>query len=444
MESALISPLWSLPFLGLLLSIAIGPVFWPDAWERNYDRIVVFWVCITLSSVMYVQGFSKAFHSVLHVLISDYLPFMLTLLGLFTCAGGIALRGQLRATPLINTAIIGFGTVLASLVGTTGAAMIFIRPLLLAKGRRHIAHVVVFFIFLVANIGGSLTPLGDPPLLLGFFRGIDFFWTAEHLWRQTFFLVSILLMLFFIVDKVLTGRERRKVLRDVSEEKGTLHLEGFSNIFLLLLLVCTIMLSGLWEAKETWTILGLNIKPQYMIREGIILAIVALSLWITPEDVRQFNNFNWHPVCEVAILFAGLFICMGPVTELLKLEGNGPFAFLAQLVQNSDGTPSPRAYFWVTGLLSSFLDNAPTYLIFFELAGGDPKTLMTAGATTLAAISAGAVFMGANSYIGNAPNFMIYAIARDDGVSMPSFFGYMAWSVCILFPLFILMTFVIW
>jgi Na+/H+ antiporter NhaD/arsenite permease-like protein len=445
MSFALTSPFWGLPFLGLLLSIAVCPVFWPDAWEQNYDRIVAFWIAITVIPLIYVRGWSDSFHDILHVLMSEYMPFMLTLLGLFTCAGGIALRGHLKATPLINSGILGLGTALASFIGTTGASMIFIRPLLLAnKGRRYVVHVVVFFIFLVANIGGALSPLGDPPLLLGFFRGVDFFWPIQNLWRPTLFLVSILIGGFFILDTWLAHRERRKRLREVSEEKGRFHLEGFRNIFLLLLLVLTIMLSGMWNSGIEWRFFGVTLTLQSIARDLIILGIVGISIWKTPDDVRAFNNFSWHPICEVAILFAGLFICMSPVTALLKLQDAGPFASLVHLVQGGDGSSYPRAYFWITGILSSFLDNAPTYLVFFELAGGDPKTLMTTGQATLAAISAGAVFMGANSYIGNAPNFMIYAIARHNGVNMPTFFGYMLWSLCILIPLFIILTFMMW
>jgi len=317
--------------------------------------------------------------------------------------------------------------------------MILIRPVLRANdNRRHNVHVIVFFIFLVSNIGGSLTPLGDPPLFLGFLRGVDFFWTTTHLWLQTLFVGGLVLAIFFVLDTILYRREGGlPQIKDPTPE-SRVRLRGIVNLPLLAGVIAAILMSGVWKPGTGVTIHGVHVETQNIARDVIILALALISLLVSSKEFRAANGFNWGPILEVAKLFAAIFICIVPVIAILQAGLDGAFAPLVSLVTGADGTPDNLAYFWLTGLLSSVLDNAPTYLVFFEMAGGNPQTLMTGLSGTLVAISAGSVFMGANTYIGNAPNFMVYAIARGAGVNMPSFFGYMLWSGAVLIPIFVL------
>jgi Na+/H+ antiporter NhaD/arsenite permease-like protein len=328
--------------------------------------------------------------------------------------------------------------VLASFIGTTGASMVMIRPIIRANdNRRHNVHVVVFFIFLVSNIGGSLTPLGDPPLFLGFLKGVDFFWTMRNIFSETLFVGGVVLAVFFILDVWLYRKEG--VTRDPTPD-SPISVSGFINVLLIAVVVAAALMSAMWKPGALFTLFGIAFEGQDMARNAIMILVVMASLLLTRADDRSDNGFSWAPMAEVAKLFAGIFVTMIPVLAMLKAGTAGAFAPLVNLVTHADGTPNHAAYFWLTGGLSSFLDNAPTYLVFFELAGGDATKLMTEGALTLAAISAGAVFMGANSYIGNAPNFMVYAIARSSGVKMPGFFGYMVWSGAVLLPTFAVAT----
>lgn len=432
---------WALPFAGMLLSIALGPVLFPHLWELNYGKFAAFWAMLVLVPLVLFRGFDPALGALLHTGLLDYVPFIILLFALFTIAGGILIMGNLHGTPATNTVLLAIGTVLASFVGTTGASIIMIRPVLRANdARRHNVHVVVFFIFLVSNIGGSLTPLGDPPLFLGFLRGVDFFWTTTHLLPETSFAVVMLLGLFFALDSWLYRKEDGlPPLKDPTPDRA-IKLYGKVNIALLGGVILAILMSASWKPGIVFDVHGIPVELQNLVRDVILLALAGISLKLTPGPVRAGNEFSWGPIREVAKLFAGIFVCMIPVLAMLQAGRNGAFAPLVALVTNADGSANAAAYFWLTGILSSFLDNAPTYLVFFQLAGGDPVQLMTTGALTLTAISAGAVFMGANSYIGNAPNFMVYAIAKDRKVAMPSFFGYMLWSGAILIPLFLLQT----
>jgi Na+/H+ antiporter NhaD/arsenite permease-like protein len=432
---------WALPFAGMLLSIALGPVLFPHFWELNYGKFAAFWSVLVLAPLVLSRGFDPALGALLHTGLLDYIPFIILLFALFTIAGGILIMGNLHGTPATNTVLLAIGTLMASFVGTTGASIIMIRPILRANdARRHNVHVVVFFIFLVSNIGGSLTPLGDPPLFLGFLRGVSFFWTTTHLLPETGFAVIVLLALFYGLDSWFYRKEEGlPSLKDPTPDRD-IKLYGKINIALLGGVILAILMSAGWKPGIAFTVHGIAVEWQNLARDVILLALAGLSLKLTPGPVRAGNEFSWGPIKEVAKLFAGIFICIIPVLAMLQAGRNGAFAPLVALVSHADGTPNNIAYFWLTGALSSFLDNAPTYLVFFELAGGDPKALMTTAALTLTAISAGAVFMGANSYIGNAPNFMVYAIAKDRKVAMPSFFGYMLWSGAILIPLFLLQT----
>jgi Na+/H+ antiporter NhaD/arsenite permease-like protein len=356
-------------------------------------------------------------------------------------AGGILVIGNLRGTPWVNTAILALGTAIASVVGTTGAAMILIRPLLRANAARLVnAHVVVFFIFLVANIGGALSPLGDPPLFVGFLRGVDFFWTTQHLAIPTAIAAGLVLALFVVIDVWHYRRDRRIQLVGEPRAPVALKVKGIINIGLIALIVGAILMSAVWKSGVAFTVYGTVLALENLLRDAALVLIAFVSLWITPEEHRDVNGFSWEPIREVAYLFAGIFVCIIPVLVALGAGENGSLAWLLDAVTRRDGNPNDAAYFWLTGVLSAVLDNAPTYLVFFQLAGGDAARLMGELASTLAAISMGAVFMGANTYMGNAPNFMVYAIAREAGVGMPTFFGYIAWSGLILLPAFALVT----
>ncbi|MGB1547206.1 MAG: sodium:proton antiporter, partial [Alphaproteobacteria bacterium] len=297
-------------------------------------------------------------------------------------------------------------------------------------------HTVVFFIFLVANIGGSLTPLGDPPLFLGFLKGVDFFWPTQHLFFPMLLMASALLVVFYFLDSYFYKREPGA---QIVHEHEPLRIEGGFNILCILGVLGAVLLSGVWEPGISYNILGTPVALENIVRDVLLLGITALSWALTSRESRKANGFTWFPIVEVAKLFAGIFLTIIPAITILKAGTSGALGPLIDLV-NTDTGPNNPMYFWVTGILSSFLDNAPTYLVFFNTAGGDAEALMGANVVTLIAISAGAVFMGANTYIGNAPNFMVRAIAEDSGVKMPSFFGYMGWSIVFLMPLFAIVT----
>jgi Na+/H+ antiporter NhaD/arsenite permease-like protein len=432
---------WGLPFAGMLLSIALMPLLLPQFWHRHFGKVAAGWSLVMLLPFVASFGAAAAGQALVHTLLAEYLPFIVLLTALFTVSGGIYVRGNLHGSPALNTGLLALGAVLASLMGTTGASMLLIRPLIRANdNRRHTVHVFVFFIFIVSNAGGSLTPLGDPPLFLGFLKGVSFFWTAQQLWPQTLCLVGALLAFFYGLDRYWYRREGL-LPRDPTPDTPRFGLDGKVNFWSLAAVVALVLVSGAWRPGVVLNVAGSALELQNLLRDLLLVAVTAASLWLTPRSVRQANQFSWAPMQEVAKLFMGIFITMLPVLAMLKAGADGPFAAVARAVTGPDGQPLPGAYFWFSGLLSSFLDNAPTYLVFFNLAGGDAATLMGPLAATLAAISAGSVFMGANSYIGNAPNFMVKAIVEDRGLRMPSFFGYLAWSGGILLPLFALMTY---
>lgn len=429
------SPLWAVPFCGMLLSIALGPLLAAHVWHRHYGKIAALWALALVVPLALQTGIAATARVLLHTLLTEYLPFILVLFALFSLAGGIHLRGTLRGVPWVNAALLALGALLASLIGTTGASMVLVRPLIRANaGRTRNAHVLIFFIFIVSNIGGALTPLGDPPLFLGFLRGVDFFWTLHHLWQPTLFCVAVLLAVFFAMDLLLWRRESQA---HRPERHEPLRIEGLVNFGLIGLAIAAIIFSAAWRPGIDVDVFGTPWALQNLARDAALLAIGLASLALTPSALRAANGFEWQPLIEVAKLFAAIFICIIPVLAMLAAGREGPFAPLVALATRPDGTPNTVAFFWATGLLSSVLDNAPTYLVFFELAGGDAARLMGEQAPTLTAISMGAVFMGANTYIGNAPNFMVYAIARRSGISMPGFFGYMLWSGAVLLPLFL-------
>ena len=442
LDGAQLSAWWGIPFAGMLLSIAVMPLVVPHIWHHHFGKIAAAWALAFLLPFAAVFGVGAASGAVAHALLAEYIPFIALLTALFTAAGGIYIKGNLHGSPLTNVKIMGVGAVLASLMGTTGASMLLIRPLIRANdNRKHVAHVVVFFIFIVSNAGGSLTPLGDPPLFLGFLKGVDFFWTVTTIFPETLFLVGSLLAIFYVIDSWYYQREG-VLPADPTPDDETFGLDGAINFLPLLAVVGLVLMSGTWKPGIAFTVLGTEVELQQIVRDALLVLVVFLSLKITPSGVRERNQFSWAPMQEVAKLFIGIFLTMIPVLAMLRAGEAGAFAAVARAVTGPDGQPLPWAYFWFSGGLSSFLDNAPTYLVFFNLAGGDPVVLMTTLSATLAAISAGSVFMGANTYIGNAPNFMVKAIAEDRGIRMPSFFGYMLWSGAVLIPLFVVMTFI--
>ena len=436
-------PLWSsIPFAGILLSIAIFPLVAPEFWHHHYPKVSAFWALIVAVPLLYAFK-GVAVHEILHIYIADYIPFIILLWSLYTVAGGMHLRGTLRGTPLINTLMLTFGTLIASWVGTTGAAMLLIRPFLRANAhRKYRTYQVVFFIFLICNIGGILTPLGDPPLFLGFLHGVPFFWTTKALFPVLALNASILLVLFFLIDWYFYRKEETQ--QPVDETK--LKLEGLHNLIFLAGIVGAVLFSGMVHLGHV-SIFGVHREISTLIRDAVMVIMGLLSLKTTSWEIRKANDFTWFPILEVAYLFAGIFMTMIPPIAILKAGEKGALGWFIASVRD------PAHFFWATGTLSSFLDNAPTYLTFLNTAlgrffAGVPEKqaihmLIAHKSIFLEAISAGAVLMGANTYIGNAPNFMVRSIAEEAGVPMPSFFGYiLKFSLPILIPVFILTTFI--
>jgi Na+/H+ antiporter NhaD/arsenite permease-like protein len=430
---------WLLPFVGLLLMIAVGPQLFPTLWHAHYGKIAAGWSALTLVPIALLHGVITAAEALTHVM-SDFISFIILLFALYTVAGGIIISGRMRATPATNTIVLAIGTILASIIGTMGASMVLIRPLLRAnEARPHKVHVVVFFIILVANIGGALTPLGDPPLLVGFLRGVDFFWPMQHLWLQTTLVAGLGLLLFFAIDVVVSHREQPAP--NHTEGTGNISIRGGFNIVLIGVIIGAVLLSALWAPGLGFSLLGTHFELQNIVRDIVILLVALLSVRLSPAEHRLANGFTWEPIVEVGKLFAAIFVAIIPVIAMLRAGRNGVFAPLLDVVTAKDGQPQEAAYFWLTGSLSAFLDNAPTYLVFYQLAGGDASVLMGPLAGTLSAISMGAVYMGALTYIGNAPNMMVHAIAEERGIKMPNFFAYLFYASLILLPMFALLTF---
>lgn len=432
--------LWLLlPFVGMLLAIAVLPLTREEWFEHNRNKAVVAAILGVPVLVFIVAVYGQEGWD--HVLETahEYFSFIMLLASLYTISGGIYFTGNLLGTPKTNLAFLGVGAVLANFIGTTGAAMVLIRPLLRANSERtHTKHIVIFFIFAVCNVGGLLTPLGDPPLFLGFLRGVDFFWTLR-LTPQWLLALLLIFAVFFVLDTRKHRQEPELALTMDVKDYVPMRIKGGINFLFLAGVIGAVL------ASQPLADLGEQISFPFL-RELIMLAMLLLSLKVGPHGPRMANHFNWAPIGEVAIVFAGIFATMIPALAILRANG-------AEL-----GLTQPWQYFWVTGALSSFLDNAPTYLTFGAVAqgylgvdgfpplmGSDPISvggLDKVPAAFLAAISAGAVFMGANSYIGNAPNFMVKSIAERSGLRMPSFFGYMAYSAAVLLPIFLVVTLV--
>jgi Na+/H+ antiporter NhaD/arsenite permease-like protein len=403
------------PFVLILLAIALLPLLVPHWWEANSNKaLVTFMLGVPVAGYLLLQG-EAGWHRLQHALL-EYVEFMVLLGSLYTISGGIALRGDLQATPVVNGCFLGLGALLANVMGTTGASMLLIRPLLQTNvERRYVTHTVVFFIFLVSNIGGCLTPLGDPPLFLGYLRGVSFTWTLS-LWPVWLTMVGMLLVVYGVWDTIMHARESPQALRLDRAHIEPLRLQGSINFFFLGLVIAAVAL-----VPAPWRLL-------------LVLAATGGSLLLGETAARHVNRFTYAPIIEVAVLFLGIFLTMAPALEFLDQHGA------------SLGVNTPARFFWATGAFSSFLDNAPTYMTFFETARAQASFAlggtMVAGVPDvwLKAISLGAVFMGANTYIGNGPNFMVKAVAEEAGIKMPSFFGYMVYSGLILIPLFVGIT----
>lgn len=405
-------PLWSgIFFIIMLLSIAVIPLINAEWWSKRYG-----WIAFILALPVAFIVVSKKTSLLIHV-IGEYLSFIILLGSLFIIAGGIVIRIGPKGTPKLNAIILLVGAFFASFIGTTGASMILIRPLIRAnKWRKHVIHIFIFFIFMVSNIGGLLTPLGDPPLFLGFLKGVPFLWTFK-LFPFWLFSTTILIITFLLLDNYFLKKEDTDILKESIYTKKV-EIKGKRNIIFLLMVISSFFLPPIF-------------------REFVMISAGLLSIYFTPITLREENSFTYHPIIEVALLFIGIFVTMIPVMKILEVNGN------------KLGISEPWQFFWITGALSSFLDNAPTYLVFMATA---QSVAVAKGITTnlivgvpevyLKAISVGAVFMGANSYIGNGPNFMVKAICEENDIKMPSFFGYMAWSIGILIPLFVIITFV--
>ncbi len=444
--------LWVVPFAGMLLSIALMPLLLPKFWHRHFGKVCAFWALAFVVPFAAGHGLGTAAHHVAEVGLHEYLPFILLLGALYVISGGVVVEGPFTGSPLSNASMLLGGTIIASIVGTTGASMLLIRPLLKAnRWRKSPATVVVFFIFLVSNIGGSLTPLGDPPLFLGYLRGVPFFWTVSHLLLPTVFATVILLIVYMFIDGVSWKKEDREAKQHAASHAERVHFRvlGKRNLLLLVGVVLTVWGTGVlgfdpaWKGHGADLPGGIRLGLSDILRDVLLATLAGLSLWLTPKEIRARNDFSWAAIDEVAKLFAGIFVAMIPAMAILSAGNEGALSGIVNWVTN------PARYFWATGALSSFLDNAPTYVVFFESARAvtHPSGAVLVSAAVpipehvLEAISAGAVFMGANTYIGNGPNFMVKSMAQEFGVRMPSFFGYMAWSGCILIPIFVLMTF---
>jgi Na+/H+ antiporter NhaD/arsenite permease-like protein len=439
-DLGMLLPMWSaLPFGGMLLSIAIFPLLAPAFWHQHYPKVSAGWALAFALPFLFRFG-GAAWHELLHVALVDYIPFVILIASLFTIGGGIHVSGSLRGSPGVNALVMIAGVFLASWVGTTGAAMVTIRPLLRAnRARRYRAHTVVFFIFLVANIGGALTPLGDPPLFLGFLHGVPFFWTFS-LWEEMLFVTTTVLAVYLLVDLACWRREEASVRAPLAGPREPLRVEGAHNLLLLAGVLAAVIASGLWPGPEI-DLVGVPQRVGNLVRDAILVLMLGLSWRTTSSAVREANEYSWAPIREVAILFAGIFVTIVPALAMLRVGERGAMAAVVEAVRQ------PVHFFWASGVLSSFLDNAPTYLAFLSTAlgrlfPGVPESqavaqLIAEHPAYLSGVSTGSVFMGANTYIGNAPNFMVKSIAEESGVPMPSFFGYIVfYSLPILIPIF--------
>lgn len=426
--------IWAAPFLGVLLSIAILPALAPRFWHRHMASVGLFWIAVLLVPWAMVNGPGRAVGLAWAAILIEYLPFVTLLAALYAAGGGVLIRGGPAGTPGGNTILLGCGTALGVVMGQAGAAMVMINPLLHANAHRtRKVHLPLFLILLIGNASGALTPLGNPPLYLGFLEGVPFFWTTRHLWRPLLTLSACMLATFYLLDRALARSD------PPCPPKRRLRVRGWGNAVLILLTGATVLAQGIVDAGRV-TLAGQPVAVMRIGAVGVFVAITAVSARFTPRSIRRANDFAWGPMVEVAELFLAIFITIAPVLQMLHAGVNGPFAPVLRLTESAAGEPRPTAYFWLAGLLSAFLDNAPTYLVFFNMASLNPANLGAEQVRTLAALSAGAVFCGGLTYIGNAPNMMIRGVAAHRGVRMPGFFAFMLLAACVALPVFVLLT----
>ncbi|HEV2263069.1 MAG TPA: sodium:proton antiporter [Stellaceae bacterium] len=425
---------WGLPFVGLLLTLAIAPMTVPRLWHRHYGKFVAVWALVFIVPDVAAEGAGASFARLLDMALNTYVPFVLLLGVLFVITGGVRIRGTLHGSPGVNTGLLALSTVVASLIGTPGASLLMLRPLVRAnRHRAHAAHVYVFFIFLACNVGGALTPLGNPPLFIGYLRGVPFFWPLQHLWAPTLLLSAILLVMFYAIDRYRHRRTTHAVLPEIEK----LGIDGAINLLLLLGAALTMMLRIYYPLPGAVTMFGVGWSVNDIVSDVLFIVLALLSLKLTKPATRQENEFVWTPITEVAILFAAVFVTLVPLDAIARAGTAGPAAPLLTHMF-ADGAPNNMLFYLLPGGLSSVLDNVPAYLVFFGLAGGSAGLLTgkLALALTLAAISAGASYFGALTYIGNAPNLMVKSVVESYGVKMPNFIAYIGWSaVCLLPPL---------
>lgn len=431
---------WAVPFILSLLSIAFCPFIIKNIWEKHSFKILLIFPIALGCAITNVYGISFCIHEFLQSILEHYIPLIALLFALFTVTGGILINIEKSVTPFFNAGMLFIASLLAGWIGTTGASMLFIRPLInLNKGRKNITHIIIFFIFLVANIGGGFTPLGDPPLFMGFLEGVDFFWTIKNIGFHVLISIMLITGIFFLVDNYFFKSENID-LKKLNAKVCNIKFEGIRNIPLLVLIILAVILSGI--CKQSFIkIFGIDVSIQSIIRDIFLFVIGMCSLKITSKEIHKKNNFNFVPLKEVAEIFIVIFLTLIPVSYILKEGANGAFAGFFNWVSSDNGIDAMRCFFG-TGSLSSFLDNAPTYLIFFNLSSGNADILMTSLSNVLKAISLGSVFWGAVTYIGNAPNIMVRSIAEQEKIKMPSFIGYMAWSFGILIPYFFLLSYI--
>lgn len=439
-----LSIVYTIPFIGLIASIAFMPLFAPKFWVNHYGKVTLAWSLFFLVLLYINYGLSISGSIIVDTLLSEYIPFILLLLTLYVVSSGIQISGTFAPSPALNVSILLIGTILASIMGTTGASMLLIRPILEAnKNRKFKVHVIIFFIFLVANIGGGLTPLGDPPLFLGFLAGVDFFWTLQHMLLPVLITSGILLILFYLIDSKLFEKENLPVQPLMINR---FIIKGKVNFILIGVVLMGIIMSGFWNPHISFTIYDTTVALENFFRDMLFIVVTFISLWITPKVLREENQFNWEPILEVSKIFLGIFFTITPVIIILQSPENSITEYLMTLVHNEAGEPDNVIYFWITTTLSAFLDNAPTYLVFFKMAIGDnpdgAQYMMNVIPTTLLTISMATVFTGPLTYIANAPNFMIKSIAEQNGIKMPTFFGYMLIAVGTLLPIYILLNFI--
>lgn len=427
---------WAIPFVGFLISLALIPLIAPKFWHHHHRKILMGWIASFLVAFGLAEGLASSLQMFLGALLHHYIPFMALITVLFIVGGGIHITMRGKASPLMNAGLLSVGALLSNIIGTTGASMLLIRPLIaLNRHRRYTTHVIIFFIFLVSNIGGILTPLGDPPLFIGFLNNVDFFWTTTHL-IYPFLIVGVaVLAVFWVTDHYYFYHDPSVPDPVHMHGEAKIQVKGQYNLIFLSASIAAILIESMITTKPHMILFGTSVNLSAFTRDFILFSMAYASWKLTPPKIHEANHFTFAPLEEVALVFLGIFITVIPVLGMLKAADSGPLSDLFHLA-NPNGVPNVNLYFWLTGILSSILDNAPTYLIFFNMAGGEAKSLMSQGANVLAAISTGAVFMGAMTYIGNAPNFMVRAIATRSHIKMPGFLGYLLWSICILLPIF--------